>query len=153
MPAWREIQNAEPEFAAQVQRVFDAHLHKTMATLRLDGGPRISGTEATFKDGELWLGMLATSRKAQDLARDGRVALHSATVDAEMSEGDAKLSAVAVRETDAAKLAAAFGEAEDGSIFFRLDIHEVALTQPSDSAGLAVSSWNATRGLRALVGG
>jgi hypothetical protein len=33
----------------------DADRHKTMATLRKDGSPRISGTEATFADGDPWL--------------------------------------------------------------------------------------------------
>jgi len=30
-----------PELAARAQRCFDAHGHKTIATLRLDGSPRI----------------------------------------------------------------------------------------------------------------
>ena len=45
MTAWRDVQAAAPEFADRVQRLFDAHRHKTIATLRADGAPRISGIE------------------------------------------------------------------------------------------------------------
>ena len=60
---------------------FDAHRHKILGTLRADGSPRLSGIETTFKDGELWLGMMPGSRKVQDLQRDPRLALHSPPVD------------------------------------------------------------------------
>src|SRR5688500_9406043 len=92
MASWSDVARAEPEFAQTVQRRFDAHKHKTLATLRKNGAPRISGVEATFGGGELWLGMMPGSRKALDLRRDPRLALHSATLDPAVSEGDAKLS-------------------------------------------------------------
>ena len=43
MASWREIEASEPQFAAAVKALFDVHKHKTMATLRKDGSPRISG--------------------------------------------------------------------------------------------------------------
>src|SRR5690348_16094396 len=46
--AWRDVEQAEPEFARRVRALFDAHRHKTMATLRADGAPRISGIEVSF---------------------------------------------------------------------------------------------------------
>ena len=61
---------AAPELAAAVQRCFDAHIHKTLATLRTDGSPRVSGQEMSFRDGNVWLGMMPDSRKARDLQRD-----------------------------------------------------------------------------------
>ena len=57
-----------------MRRLFDAHRHKTMATLRADGSPRISGIEATFDDGELTFGSMAHTRKGADLRRDPRFA-------------------------------------------------------------------------------
>src|SRR5262249_24098174 len=33
MTAWRDIEQAEPEFARRVRALFDAHRHKTIATL------------------------------------------------------------------------------------------------------------------------
>src|SRR5919107_3338200 len=97
MTAWRDVVQAEPEFAQRVRELFDAHTHKTIATLRADGAPRISGIEATFDDGELAFGSMPSSRKGTDLRRDPRFALHSATVDpVEGSEakwpGEAKVS-------------------------------------------------------------
>jgi hypothetical protein len=50
--AWRDVEQAEPEFAARVRRLFDAGRYKTIATLRADGSPRISGIECRFADGE-----------------------------------------------------------------------------------------------------
>ncbi len=47
------MEQAEPEFAERVRRLFDAGRHKTIATLRADGSPRISGIECEFTDGEL----------------------------------------------------------------------------------------------------
>ncbi len=70
-----------PEFAARFLRLFEAGKHKTMATLRRDGSPRISGTETQFKQGELWLGSMTKAVKAADLLRDGRVAVHGPTTD------------------------------------------------------------------------
>jgi hypothetical protein len=81
MVSWGQIQAAEPEFASRVRALFEAHRHKTIATLRADGSPRISGIEATFEDGQLAFGSMPNARKGADLRRDPRFALHSATVD------------------------------------------------------------------------
>ena len=61
MATWSELSAAVPELARAAQAAFDAHKHKVLATLRKDGSPRISGIEATFADGELWLGMMPGS--------------------------------------------------------------------------------------------
>src|SRR6476660_8161389 len=95
--AWQDVEQAEPEFARRVRALFDAHRHKTLATLRTDGSPRISGIETVFEDGELVFGSMPNARKGMDLRRDPRFALHSATVDPiEGAEarwpGDAKIS-------------------------------------------------------------
>jgi len=81
MATWQEFTGAAPELAQAVQARLDEHRHKLLATLRKDGSPRISGVETTVRNGELWLGMMWQSRKALDLQRDPRLALHSATVD------------------------------------------------------------------------
>lgn len=155
MVARSQIEGDEPEFAAQVRQVFDAHLHKTIATLRADGAPRISGTEATFNGGELWLGMKERSRKARDLLRDSRVAVYSATVDSEMVDGDAKVLAVAVRESAQAARDAGFEDVPTDSAFVRLDLLEVTLTRVETIRRvprLLIFSWNAADGLRAMRG-
>ncbi len=92
MSSWSEVKVAAPELAASVEERFEAHGLALMATLRRDGSPRISGVELLFAAGELWLGMMPDSRKARDLERDPRLALHSATTDKEVREGVAEVS-------------------------------------------------------------
>ena len=87
MAGWDEFARSAPDLATAVRRRFDSHRHKMLATLRRDGSPRISGIETTFADGELWLGMMPGSLKALDLRRDPRLALHSASLDPNMSDG------------------------------------------------------------------
>ena len=101
MTAWRDVERAEPEFARRVRELFDGHRHKTIATLRADGSPRISGIEVAFEDGELAFGSMPNARKGADLGRDPRFALHSATIDpVEGAEaqwpGEAKISGRAI---------------------------------------------------------
>jgi hypothetical protein len=155
--SWNEVTRVAPELAGAVQRSFDAHIHKTLATLRADGSPRISGIEASFRGGDLWLGMMPESRKARDLQRDPRFALHSATVDPEMTGGDAKIAGRAVEITDQATFdwfvgaeREAKGEAPpDPFHLFRGDIDEVVLTtvagDPPDR--LVVETWREGRGV------
>ncbi|MDG6106814.1 pyridoxamine 5'-phosphate oxidase family protein [Dactylosporangium aurantiacum] len=139
MTAWRDVRAAEPEFADRVRRLFDAHRHKTIATLRADGAPRISGIEVVFADGELTFGSMAHARKGADLRRDPRFALHSATVDpvdgAEAQwPGEAKISGRAV-------LAAPGPDDTSGSDRFQADIAEVVHTHLNAEATLLVVEW------------
>jgi hypothetical protein len=66
MATWSEVEAEIPELAAQARTFFDAGMHKTIATLRRDGSPRLSGTECLFTDGDLWFGSMWQARKAQD---------------------------------------------------------------------------------------
>lgn len=157
MGTWDEVRRAAPELSEAVQRRFDAHRHKTLATLRADGSPRISGVEASFRDGEVWLGMMPDSRKARDLQRDPRFALHSATADPEMADGDAKLAGRAVEVTDRATFDWFIGnEKEDKGEeppepfhLFRVDVDEIVLTtlggDPPDH--LVIETWRERRGV------
>jgi len=146
MTAWRDLEQAAPEFAKRVRALFDAHRHKTIATLRADGSPRISGIEADFEDGELVFGSMPNARKGADLRRDPRFALHSATVDPEEGAeaqwpGEAKISGRAVPA----------GPVTDGpeGDKFRADIAEVVHTHLNPEATmLVVEWWTPTRGLR-----
>jgi hypothetical protein len=162
MASWQTIADAEPAFAQAVKGVFDANVNKLLATLRRDGSPRISGIEATFGDGELWLGMMPGSRKAQDLVRDPRLALHSASPDPPEDPttwaGDAKLSGRAEEVTDPARLRAFFtAEAEsagtdpayfEGAHLFRVDITQVSTVRVGTPADhLLIESWHEGRGL------
>jgi hypothetical protein len=138
MTAWRDFERAEPEFAQRVRALFDARKHKTMATLRADGSPRISGIEAVFEDGELVFGSMSNARKGADLRRDPRFALHSATVDpVEGAEaqwpGEAKIAGRAIA-------AGPIGEGPEGDRF-HADIAEVVHTHLNEAATLLVVEW------------
>jgi hypothetical protein len=126
-----------------------------LATLRRDGFPRLSGVEPLFAMGDLWLGMMPGSRKAADLQRDPRFALHCATTDKQVTAGDAKLSgrALAVEaEADKARFRAAF-EAQTGYppgegpfVLFRADVLEVSMLKPAGDH-LDIAWWRAGDGL------
>jgi hypothetical protein len=144
--AWHEFEQAAPEFAQRVRALFDAHRHKTIATVRADGAPRISGIEAAFADGELVFGSMPGARKGADLRRDPRFALHSATVDpvegaAARWPGEAKISGRAIS-------AGPLTEGPEGERF-RADIAEVVHTHLNEEATLLVIEWwTPTGGLR-----
>ena len=108
MTSWQDFERAAPELAAALEGRFAAHKHALLATLRGDGSPRISGIETTFRNGELWLAMMPDSRKAADLRRDPRFALHAAPLELDLVDGDAKLNGRAIEVTDP-------GELESGS--------------------------------------
>ena len=139
MASWAEVERQAPELAALARGFLDALTHKTLATIRRDGSPRISGTELEISDGELWLGSMWRSVKALDLLRDPRFALHSGSPDPDAGwAGDAKLA----------------GRAEDVSAEgatshrFRLDVTElvvVHLDEPREH--LVIESWHEGRGL------
>ena len=151
MPAWNAIEQAEPEFAERVRRLFDAGRHKTIATLRADGSPRISGIECEFTEGELRFGSMTGARKGADLERDGRFALHGPTFHPEEGKegewpGEAKIAGRAVAagrvSTDEAS------EQPDGEMFVA-DITEVVITGlNAEATKLVVESWTQERGLR-----
>ena len=148
MTAWQAVEQSVPEFAHRVRALFDAHRHKTIATLRADGSPRISGIEAVFEDGELVFGSMPNARKGADLRRDPRFALHSATVDPiEGAEaqwpGEVKISGRAVP-------AGPITEGPDGERF-HADIAEVVHTHLNDKATmLVVEWWTPAHGLRSI---
>lgn len=157
MASWSEVEAAAPELAARVRATLDAHKHKVLATLRRDGSPRLSGIEATFVDGELWLGMMPGSRKALDLRRDPRLALHSASVDPPTDDpaawtGDAKVAGRAVEADDPALLERlGAGEGGGGAHLFRVDLAEVVHTRVGEPADhLVIEVWSEGTGLRRL---
>ena len=138
MTTWQEFEQAEPEFARRVRALFDAHRHKTIATLRADGSPRISGIETAFEGGQLTFGSMPNARKGADLRRDPRFALHSATVDpVEGAEaqwpGEAKIAGRALA-------AGPITEGPEGELF-HADIAEVVHTHLDDKATLLVVEW------------
>jgi hypothetical protein len=105
---------------------------------------------------------MPSSRKALDLRRDPRLALHSASVDPPDDpttwSGDAKLAGRAVEVDDPAllrRLAGAGEEADGGDAerahLFRVDITELVHTRVGDPADhLVIDLWREGQGLRQM---
>lgn len=150
MATWSDVETEAPELAARAKALFDAHVHKTIATLRQDGSPRISGIEVTFVEGGLWTGSMWEAVKALDLRRDPRFALHSGSDDPKEWKGDAKVAGRAEEVTDPGRRAQVVGGAGpvDASHLFRLDLDElvvVRLGEPADH--IVVEAWHPGRGI------
>ena len=143
MASWSEFAAAAPELAERVQERLDAHRHKTIATLRSDGSPRISGTEAGFVDGELTIGSMWQALKARDLQRDPRFALHSGSDEPDDWDGDAKLAGVA-EELRARRHGRRALARDSGSTCTRS--RSSGLNEERD--GLVIDVWTADGGLR-----
>ena len=148
MARWAEVEREAPELTARAREIFAAHKHKTMATLRRDGSPRISGTEADFDEGELWFGSMPNAVKALDLRRDPRFALHSAAVDDSLRLGDAKVAGRAEEVHDEALKAKRSGPEGPAGPYhlFRADLLEVVVTRVAGRR-LVIESWHPGRGV------
>lgn len=149
MSSWNEFESAQPALAAKVRECFAVRKHMTMATLRADGSPRISGTEVQFRDGELLIGSMLNALKARDLQRDPRIAIHGPTVDAPEDKpgdwlGDAKVAGIA-RELLGSEIPDGF---PPDSHAFAIDLTEVShVTVSADNSHLVVTAWNPASGL------
>ena len=147
MATWSEVEAAEPAFAARVRALLDAEKHKTIATLRADGGPRISGIEVEFTDGELTFGSMPRRAKAPicTAIRGSPCTAHS-VAPPEGKEatwpGDAKVTGLAVPAGPVGEMA---GE------LFRADVREVVLTRLNPTAtALRIEWWTPEKGLRSV---
>jgi hypothetical protein len=152
MPSWSEFEAAAPALAQRVRERFDAHTHKTLATIRRDGSPRISGTETEFRDGELWIGSMWRARKALDLQRDPRFALHSGSDEPSDWKGDAKVAGVVEEITDPERVKEVNEAAQsEPSHLFRLDLREVSVVGLDESRKeLVIEVWTPDRGVRTI---
>jgi hypothetical protein len=133
--SWQEFTQAAPELAKQVRARFDAAGSHVLATLRRDGSPRVSGTEVDFTGRHIMVGSMLDARKARDLQRDGRFAIHAFPG----GSGDVKLAGVAIEVTDPAEIEAVQGNVQPCHLF-RLDLAEAVLTEVQDTT-LVVTLW------------
>lgn len=151
MASWSAIEAQAPELTARARGFLDALVHKTLATLRRDGSPRISGSEVIFAGGELYLGSMWRSMKALDLQRDPRFALHSGSPDPDAGwSGDAKLAGRVEEITDDERRTEILGGkgGPGPSHVFRCDITElVVISLPDPPEFLVIESWHEGRGV------
>lgn len=158
MVSWNEFDQSAPDFAARVRDRFGVDKHLVLGTLRVDGSPRLSGTEITFALGQAYLSSMPRSRKGADLKRDPRYALHNTPLADQMTKGDAKLSGRAARVTDPEEFTefrAALGQKIDVEALghfelFRLDITEAVLTRVEDDE-LVIEYWRPGQPVRRIA--
>lgn len=149
---WSAFEAAEADFAATVRERFGQYTHHVLATLRKDGSPRLSGIEADFRAGELWLGMMPHSRKALDVRRDPRFALLANPGDGtSMGGGDVRVSGRAVEITDPPTLEWYAREVGMPLPFhvFRVELTEVVRTAV-EGDDLVLRTWAPGRALRTI---
>ncbi|ANY05166.1 pyridoxamine 5'-phosphate oxidase family protein [Pseudonocardia sp. HH130630-07] len=92
MTTWNEFAAAAPVVAGVFRSRHAANDELCLlGTLRADGFPRICPLEPRLFEGELVVGGMPGTRKFDDLRRDPRFTLHTATTDRFVSDGDAKL--------------------------------------------------------------
>jgi hypothetical protein len=141
LASWAEFEAAEPRFAGKVRKLMSSRKHLTMATLRKDGSPRISGTEIQFAGRHMQIGSMLGAVKAMDLRRDARIAIHGPTHDPAKGgtwRGEAKIAGRAIEVP---------GKADAHT--FRIDIDEVVATGlNAKRSALVIESWSPERGHR-----
>ncbi|MGW1229450.1 pyridoxamine 5'-phosphate oxidase family protein [Streptomyces sp. NPDC002530] len=149
--SWADFRTAEPAFADTVERRFGQYKHHVLGTLRADGSPRLAGLEIEFRLGEALLGMMPHSLKALDLRRDPRFSLHANPgPDAEMADGDVRISGRAVEVTDPGLLARYIEEVHPPEPFhlFRAELTEVVRIGLEGGDTLIIRTWNPGRPVR-----
>lgn len=149
MATWETFEKEALDLASAVRARFEAEKHHVLATIRADGSPRASGTEVLFRSGEAVVGSMWQARKALDLQRDPRFAIHANPGQgSQMASGDAKISGLAVEVTDDDEKAAYVDAADPPgpSHYFLLDLQEAVLTTVEGDK-LLVQLWRPGRGV------
>lgn len=148
MATWSQFEVEAPELAALVRAAFEVGKHCTMATIRADGGPRISGTEVEFTDQGVFIGTGQGARKTLDLVRDPRLAIHSPTRDPAPDGswvGEAKITGEVVQVPVPDSY-------PPGAMRFRIDLSSAVFTGlTADGKQLRIELWRPGRPTETMV--
>jgi len=98
--SWGKFAASNPELAAYGETRLLAGV-AYLATVRRDGAPRVHPVTPIIGAGRLFIFMEPTSRKGDDLRRDGRYALHCAVEDNHGGDGEFYVYGTALPITDA----------------------------------------------------
>lgn len=145
-----DFEAAAPALARFVRDRIEATGLCFLATVRSDGGPRVSPIELFLCEGRLYVGSMPNARKAQDLRRDPRCCLVTSLADKDDMAGEGKLYARAHEVTDPEAWARVrkhflaergfdMGE-PGGSHLFELQV-EAAAHQRVDGDDWCTTSW------------
>jgi pyridoxamine 5'-phosphate oxidase-like protein len=97
---WDAFAQACPQISSLAEARFRQDQLVMLGTVRPDGSARVSPCEVDFAAGRILFGMMWRSRKAEDLLRDPRLAVHSVPSDRMNPGGDVKLRGLAIDEPD-----------------------------------------------------
>jgi hypothetical protein len=160
MVTWREFAGEAPRIAEVFVRRHAATANLCLlATLRSDGYPRISPVEPRIVEDQLVIAGMPDTTKFRDLGRDPRFCLHTATVDPQVGDGDAKLWAVAVNLQDqdlhkrfAAQLYEETGMDLRGQVFDPFPVADItgASSIAIEDGQLAITIWRPGEGERVV---
>lgn len=141
MATWKQFEDEAPDLSALIRARFEAAETHVLATLRKDGSPRVSGSEVAFAGPDLSFGSMPGARKAHDLQRDGRCAIHAHP----SPGGDAKVAGIAVEVTSKEESTYVTGGESPGDAHaFRLNLSEAVVTSVEDDE-LVVRLWRPGR--------
>jgi hypothetical protein len=157
MTTWREFTEAAPLIATIFARRHAATGNLCLlATLRADGSPRISPCEVFVVGEDLMLGMMWQSKKALDLVRDPRIAVHSVQSERSGEPPDVKLYGV-VEDVSDADARRRYGDVLDAAIgwrppepyhLFALDVRQAGMI--AFGAGRRAMRWTEESGTAVL---
>lgn len=155
MVMWHEFEGVVPAFAGEISNCLAQRRHCTLATLRSDGSPRLSGTELSLFDGNVYFAVQPGAQRLRDLDADTRIAVHIVAPDTDPENagqwrGDVRIDGRAIRVDDqqrAAWCAAQMRPVPDVAFaLYCIDIAAVVWVHISeDGAELFVDSWRAGR--------
>jgi hypothetical protein len=155
---WDAFSTACPTIAELAEGRFRSDEVVLLGSIRADGSPRVSPNEVDFVQGHLMLSMMWRSRKALDLLRDPRCAVHSVPITRMNPGGDVKLygNAVDVQDQD---LRSAFRDTMRARIdwapdepdyhLFSIDVASAGFISFGKGNERALA-WDPDRGLREL---
>lgn len=127
MATWQAMIEAAPEIGAMGVALLEKHGMAYLATVRVDGAPRVHPVCPFIVDGRLYVATPRTSPKARDQLRDPRVVLHllpGENDDEFRIRGRAR--AITDEEARAAIRAAGPHFLKDDDYYFEYDIEEAA---------------------------
>lgn len=165
MTSLRDLLHQEPELGPRALAILTSTTNAVLATIRADGSPRVSGIDPFVVDGQLCFGSMDGARKAQDLARDPRMALHAIPWESRRTkegatdpgDADAKVTGRAVAVTDPeeqAKVLRWFREERGfdvppGGDLFTVDIDSLVVVSV-DGEELVIDRWTAAGGRKTV---
>ena len=134
MVSWLQFSIDAPDLAAFGRRRLESRI-AYLATIRLDGSPRLHPVSPFIAGGKLYVYMEPASPKGHDLRRDARYAMHGGVEDNSGGEGEFLLFGRALEISDSRARQEAFAQArqigydpQERYILFELRIAEARAT-------------------------